>query len=208
MKRDDRIARANELIRDNPDVGRRVIARKLREEYGTGLRDAVILKLQREIYPQPRFYPEMRERRLVKEGFLPFEAEQYKKLAFNKTEFMNKPRRERQRDYKNFIDEQKGMGLSTRQAKREWKDYIADKYAGDGFTLEDGSPDFWQLFRENRAEAIKGGDWKETPRYRGKSHRRLRADGKHQKLDKGRLKAQRARHKEKIAKQKLSKRRN
>ncbi len=195
--RSELIDRAKEIIREHPASGRRKIATELRSEYGKALRDAVILSLQREIYPQRDMaYRATREKRLKEEGFLPFERKQFKSLAFTKTDFMREERRQRARDYREFQKGMKEQGFTKRQSDRIWKSNITDQYAAEGFELADGKPDFWQSFRKIRVKAIKDGTWKETPRYRGRSHSKLDAGGHFRKIDKGKLKQQRERHRD------------
>ena len=52
--RSEIIARAKELIAIESEASRRRIASELRQEFGTALRDAHILALQREAYPERR----------------------------------------------------------------------------------------------------------------------------------------------------------
>lgn len=186
---------AQEIIREHPEYGRRRVAKELRSEYGKALRDATILRLQREIYPERNLAVKaMRVNRLKKEGFTPYERKELSSLAFAKTGFLLEERRTRAREYRDFLADMKAKNFTKRQADRIWRSNISDRYADEGFTLEDGKPDFWQLFRKLRGEAIKGGKWKETPRYRGRSHRKLDAGGHHRKIDKGKVKLQRQRY--------------
>jgi len=197
VSRDTLIERAEVIIRDNPAVGRRVIAKELRAEYGVALRDAVILKLQREIYPRPfQAVEAQRAKRLKGEGYLPFEVKQLKTLVFSKTAFMEIERRHRAKEHKNFLSDLKAQGYTKKQAEILWRDNVRDKYTDAGQVLESGKPDPWQMFRDIRAEAIKSGVWKATPRYRGMSHRKRTIPGQLRQLDKGKIKAQKARYRE------------
>lgn len=196
-KRKELEARAIEIIRANPAYGRRKVAKELRTEYGVALRDATILSLQRKVFPYPKQHVEaVRAARLKKEGYLPFEYNQIKKQIFKNTGFMVKERKERSKDYKNFIAEMQAKGFKKRVITKEWRDKIIDRYQDEGWLLADGKLDPWQMFRDIRADAIKAGEWEDTPRYL-KSHRKWR-----DKRDKGDVKSQRARFREKLQRSK------
>jgi len=197
VSRDTLIERAEVIIRENPAVGRRVIAKELRAEYGVALRDAVILKLQRAIYPRPfQAVEAQRAKRLQGEGYSPFEVKQLKTLAFSKTTFMEIERRHRAKEHKVFLGDLKAQGYTKKQSERLWRANVRDKYINAEQVLEDGKPDPWQMFRDVRAESIRSGKWKATPRYKGLSHRKRTVAGKLRQLDKGRIKAQKERYRE------------
>lgn len=220
LSRSELIEKARLLIKSQPAAGRREIAKDMRREYGQALRDAVILSLQREIYPRPQQATETKRKvRLEYEGFLPFETRQLKKQTFKNAGFLNKERRARAKEHRSFIAEQKAAGITKKQAEKAWRDSINQRYIDKGYIIEKEikrkgekqvkvKPDPWQYFRDIRADAIKSGQWKETPRYRGKSHRKLTKAGTHAKLDKGKLKQQRQRYREKQKSKKVSSRRN
>ena len=182
--REELIVKARELIKAQPKAGRREIAKDLRREYGSALRDAVILSLQREIYPKPQALIYRRKASLERGGFTPKEAKAFSTLTFKNVSWFEKVRRDRAKELRSLVKQ----GLTKRQVKREIKNLVTDKYAVEGWELADGKIDPWQMFRDMRAEAIKQGEWKKTPRKRG-SHRRKekRDDSGLVRIDKGKV---------------------
>ncbi len=188
--RQERIELAKQIIHKHPEYGRRLVARDLRKETGGALRDSVILSLQREIFPIPVSMERKRRIRYKQKGFLPFEAKEISRQVLVRADFLAKERNKRERDHIRFVKRFVAEGGTKSNANKAWRDSILDRYAAEGWQLEDGTNDPWQMFRAIRAEAIKLGTWKETPRYL-KSHRKLRT-----KLDKGDIKKQRQRYRD------------
>lgn len=188
--KEERIELAKQIIHKHPEYGRRLVARDLRKETGGALRDSVILSLQREIYPIPVSMERKRRIRYKQKGFLPFEAKAISRQVLVRANFLGKERDKRERAYNRFVKSYVEGGGTKRNANKAWRDSILDRYVAEGWQLEDGTNDPWQMFRAIRAEAIKLGTWEETPRYL-KSHRRERT-----KLDKGKIKEQRQRYRE------------
>ena len=199
-KREVLISAAKELIKSQPKAGRREIAKDLRREYGLALRDSVILSLQREIYPKPQSMIYRRRNSLLKQGFTPKEAKQFSTLTFKNVSWFDKVRKEREKELRNLIKERGSKKLAV----KDIRNIISDRYHDEGWELESGKADPWQMFRDMRAEAIQSGVWEETPRKKkpGKHHR----GGDGQKAwSKGKIKEQRERWQERMrANQRIS----
>jgi len=192
ISRSKLIEKAKELIKAQPQAGRREIAKDMRWEYGQALRDSVILSLQREIYPKPVSLIYKRRATLRKEGFTPKEAKEFSTLTFVRVPWFKKVRQERAKEFRQLLKTR-----TRKLAAKDLKAVVSDRYATEGWELADGKIDPWQMFREMRAEAIKAGIWEETPKRKGSHRRKQKKDGGGMvRLDKGKIKEQRARYQE------------
>ena len=104
--RAEKLTRARDLIAIEAQAGRRRIAAELRKEFKVGLRDSVILALQREAYPEraqvivkpyqlakpvEKLYRPVRRSRynkLVKANFTPEEARKLSTMPLSKMPFV------------------------------------------------------------------------------------------------------------------------
>jgi len=110
---------------------------------------------------------------------------------------------------KNMIRERRDMikGLQREASAMNWSRtrYLKEKSALIRFEYKDkgltftkkrgiikvsGAPDVWQMFRYYREQAINKGQWDETPRKKRKTN------GDNIRIDKGDVRAQKARRKE------------
>ena len=146
-----------------------------------------------------------RRRSLAKQGFLPFEyrgvpgVKGLATMTFSHSPWFRQVRRERARELRDMRQVAYDENWSKARFIREWRSYVKQIYKINGWQLVDGTPDPWQMFRDYRARAIQRGEWDETPRYRKKgSHRRkVETETGLVRIDKGRIRDQRARYREK-----------
>lgn len=74
VTREQRIARATELIRQHPGWGKDRVNSTLKEEYGQGLQRIFVARLKSETLAPTRTPEQKREQTLIKRGLLPSEA--------------------------------------------------------------------------------------------------------------------------------------
>ena len=154
------------------------------------------------------FKPRRQQRKMsfLASGFLPFEAQAFSSVPFRHAPFMRQMIKERRELLIPLRREADFMNWSRTRYEKEKRLLIAFEYKEKGLIYIKsrrgiirikGRPDPWQLFRYYRDKAIEEGTWGETPRTY-KKKKRLE-DGV--RIDKGNLKAQKARRRER-AKQK------
>ena len=154
----------------------------------------------------------IRRRSLKRQGFLPWEYNGIpivvkgrvkvvglKDRPISKHPWVKDMRRERAREYRGMRQIAYEQNWSKARFIREWRSRVRSIYKINGWELADGRPDVWQMYQDYRAEAIRRGEWEETPRYRKKgSHRRkVETETGLVRIDKGRIRDQRARYREK-----------
>jgi hypothetical protein len=183
MKRNELIIKARELIASQPDAGRRKIASELRREYGTGLRDAVILSLQREAYPErrriivepyqlakpleARYRPlrQSRYNKLVKMNFSNDEAHKFSNLPLTRLPFIKDAAKARKIIISSVNKQGKFQGLSKTQLDKQLREVIDFEYKENGWTDADDNNNPYSMLRAFRQAAIKSGAWdpKDSP---------------------------------------------
>ena len=151
------------------------------------------------------FKPKRQQRRLrfLANGFLPFEAFAFSSVPFARAPFMRRMIRDRRELLIPLRREADFMNWSRSRYEKEKRLLIAFEYKDKGLIYIKsrkgiirikGRPDPWQLFRYYRDKAIEDGEWpEETPR-NYKKKKRLDEHGF--RIDKGNLKAQKTRRRE------------
>lgn len=157
MARQDRVYRARQLIIEHPNWGRRRINAKLREEYGKGLRDAVVDRLtapQREVraagltpvfestHPRPSRLQQVMKRA----GFLKFEIEgvpgspavglgQIAPDSWHPLfrQVMERLIRSRYDEFRRFLNRADRAGLSPAKARARWRKQVLRHYRDGRF---------------------------------------------------------------------------
>lgn len=127
--RAEREKTARALIRQHKDWGRRRINNALREKYGVGLSHEYVLELKREIHKPTR--QDIRKRALLKDGFLPFEAEAYKTESINTISM-----RAFRADRRSFIRQLKKEGIP----KSGYRSQILQDYIEKDYLTPKGKP--------------------------------------------------------------------
>ena len=146
---------------------------------------------------------QQRYRRFINNGFLPVEAQAFSSVPFARAPFMRPMIRDRRELLIPLRREGDFMNWSRSRYEREKRLLIAFEYKDKGLIYIKsrkgiikikGRPDPWQLFRYYRDKAIEDGEWpEETPR---KYKKKKRLDEHGFRIDKGNLKAQKARRRE------------
>lgn len=150
----ERIYRARQIIIENPTWGRRKINAQLRSEFGVGLRDATIDKINKPYREAKKEVPEIKGIRPVRSmvqqamklaGFLSFEvhgvqgsnalglgevAPDPKHPTFRQT--LERMIRIRQREYYPFVNRGKARGWSKAKIDARWRKVVLHHYS-DGF---------------------------------------------------------------------------
>lgn len=137
----------------------------------------------------------IRRRNLKRQGFFGFERREFVNVVFKRSPWIRLVRRDRAREFEAMKGIAQQRGWSPTRFQQEWARYIREKYIDNNWLRADGTPDAWIMFRALRAQAIKDGRWVETPGYRGR-RRVARDDGGLIRIDKGDVKAQKARARE------------
>jgi len=188
--REQKIVRAKELIAASPQAGRREIARKLRQQYDEGLRDSVILGLQRAAYPErgvvivapyqlakptERYRPlrQGRYNKLVKMNFSPEEARKLSTLPLTRLPFIKDMAKSRKHNVATLNHLAEQLGWSKTKTTAELKDYIDYIYKDSGWADLEGNNNPYSMVRQFRREAINAGLWdpKDSPWRKKKSIR-------------------------------------
>jgi len=177
ITKSERETRARELILAAPIAGRREIAKQLRSE-GLGMRDAAILALQREAYPERRriivepyqlakrvegrYRPVRRGRynRLVKANFSAEEARKFSRLPLTRLSFIKDMEITRKKAVDSINQQGKQLKWSKTQAKSELKAYLAYTYKEEGWVDDEGEGDAWAMLRAFRKGAIDRGEYR------------------------------------------------
>jgi len=177
--KEQRLAEARALIEAQPTAGRRDIGKQLRES-GLGLRDATILSLQREAYPErrrivvepyqfagrveARYKPIRRGRynKLVKMNFSASEARTLSKLPLTMLSHVKDMAKARKKLISDITGQGKQLGWDKTQLDKELKDYLGYTYQNEGWVNIDGEDDPWAMLRAFRKGAIDRGEY--TPR--------------------------------------------
>jgi len=221
--REQKIVRAKELIAAYPQAGRREIARKLRQQYDEGLRDSVILSLQREVYPERRRvivdpyqlaksterYRPLRQGRynkLVKMNFSSEEARKLSTLPLTRLPFIKNMAKSRKDSVATLIHQAGQLGWSKTKTKDELKDYIDYIYKDSGWADFEGNNNPYSMVRHFRREAINAGLWdpKDSPWRKKKSIREKMNSPKWKGDTAGQKSRWRKLHKETIAESKAT----
>ena len=143
-----------------------------------------------------------RYNKLIAGGLLPFEAREFSSVPFSHAPFIKNIVRDRRRLLVGLQREAEAMGWSKTRYMEEKRLLIAYEYKDKGliFTRSrrgiiriKGRPDPWQLYRYYRDEAIRRGEWAETPRRR---KRKKRFDERGIRIDKGNVQEQKERRRE------------
>lgn len=143
-----------------------------------------------------------RYNKLIARGLLPFEAREFSSVPFSHAPFIKNIVRDRQRLLMGLRREAEIMGWSKTHYMEEKRLLIAYEYKDKGLIFIKsrrgiirikGRPDPWQLFRYYRDEAIRKGEWYETPRRRKK---KKRYDERGIRIDKGDVQEQKERRRE------------
>lgn len=143
---------------------------------------------------------QQRYKKLIRSGMEPFEAREFSSVPFSRAPFIKNIVRDRQKLLAGLQRQAVALGWSRTHYERERRLLIAFEYKDKGLIFTrprrdiirvKGRPDPWQLFREYRADAIRRGEWYETPRRRKK-----RYDERGTRIDKGDIKEQKARRRE------------
>lgn len=143
---------------------------------------------------------QQRYRRFINNGFLKFEAFAFSSIPFARAPFMRRMIRDRRELLIGLRREADAFNWSRTRYEREKRLLIAFEYQDKGLLYLKsrrgiirikGRPDPWQLFRYYRDKAIEEGEWpEETPRQYKK---KKRLDDHGLRIDKGNIKAQKAR---------------
>jgi len=146
---------------------------------------------------------QQRYRQFRDSGFLKFEAFAFSSVPFARAPFMRRMINDRRELLIPLRREAEFMNWSRTRYEKEKRLLIAFEYEDKGLIYIKsrrgiirikGRPDPWQLFRYYRDKAIEDGEWpEETPR-NYKKKKRLDEHGF--RIDKGNLKAQKARRRE------------
>lgn len=135
---------------------------------------------------------------LKKEGFTPNERRELKKMTFSNSKWFRRARAQRARELRDMKTVARDRGLTRAEFLKEWYDFIREKYVDNRWITAGGRLDPWAMFRALRAQAIKRGEWVDTPPKPGSHRRSIRKmDGGFVRIDKGSIKEQRARYHEK-----------
>lgn len=137
----------------------------------------------------------IRRRNLKRQGFFGFERKALVNVTFKRSGWLRLVRRDRAREFEAMKDIARQRNWSPTRLQQEWAKYIREKYIDNNWLRADGTPDAWIMFRALRAQAIKDGRWVETPGYRGRRIAK-RDDVGLIRIDKGDVKAQKARYRE------------
>ena len=190
VTKDEKLARARQLIAAAPEASRRAIADLLRQELGEGLRDAVILSLQRQAYPERRRiivepyqlnrpvegrYKPLREGRynkLVKWNFSAKEARKMSRLPLTMLPFIKDMANARKKIVDLLNNQGRQLGWSKAKTKAELKDLLDYTYTDSGWMDKEGEKDIWAMLRHFRGDAIDRGEYKPRPRKVQSPHRR------------------------------------
>ena len=192
LTRDEKLARAKEIIAASPEAGRRAIAKILRLELGKGLRDAVILSLQREAYPERRRiivepyqlaepgqrYRPLRQGRynkLVKMNFSAEEARKLSVLPLTRLPFLKNMAKSRKALTASITNLAEQLGWGKKLTQKELKALIDYTYKDSGWADAAGKHNPFSMVRQFRREAIDAGlwdpadsPWRKKPRVRKK----------------------------------------
>ena len=181
--REAKLARARQLIAADQEAGRRRIAAELRKEFKVGLRDSVILALQREAYPeraqvivQPyqlgrpletRYKPRRQGRynKLVKANFTPQEARTLSHMPLTVLPFVKNMVKARKDLMAGINREAQVMDWSKAKSRKEILELIDYTYKDSGWADLDDKNNPYSMLRQFRREAIKAGLWdpKDSP---------------------------------------------
>ncbi len=190
--RQEKIARAREIITAQPESGRRKIAEVLRQEFGSGLRDSAILSIQQTLVPQrghvdpflfvrrdrrrltePRAVKEQSTRnKLARANFTQAEIEEFMGLSVTS---INPIIRQAKKDRKELLATTRPLeGLSKRDTLTELMAIVSNEYEEKGWQDRAGDDNPWTMLREARRKAIEAGEWdpeKDSPsrKKRGKA---------------------------------------
>lgn len=143
-----------------------------------------------------------RYNKLISYGMLPFEAQAFSSVPFAHATFIRDIVRDRANLLESLRREAEAMGWSRARYEEEKRRAVAFEYKDKGLVFTKryrdiirakGRADPWQLFREYRADAIRKGKWKETPRRR---RRKQRFDERGIRIDNGDIAKQKARRRE------------
>lgn len=193
LTREEKLTRAKEIIAASPAAGRRAIAKVLRLEMGKGLRDAVILSLQREAYPErrriivePYQLAEPLERRyrplkqgrynkLVKMNFSAEEARKLSNLPLTRLPFLKNMAKSRKELTASITNMAEQLGWGKKLTQKELKALIDYTYKDSGWADAEGKHNPFSMVRQFRREAIDAGlwdpedsPWRKKPRVRKK----------------------------------------
>ena len=145
---------------------------------------------------------QQRYRRFLDNGFLPFEAQAFSSVPFRHAPFMRQMIRERRDLLVPLRRDADVLNWSRTRYNTEKRQLIAYDYREKGLLFQKtgrqitrikGRPDPWQLFRYYRDKAIEEGTWGETPR----TYKKKKLLDEHGfRIDKGNLKEQKARRRE------------
>ena len=143
----------------------------------------------------------IRRRNLKKQGFFGFERQALTGVTFKRSPWLKLVRKDRAREFEDMKALSKARNWSPTRFWKEWGSYIGQKYIDNNWLRADKEtkkmmPDAWVMFRAERADAIRSGRWVETPEYRGKRRTAKKDDGGYKRIDKGDVKAQKARARE------------
>lgn len=155
-----------------------------------------------------RSWKSRRDKVLKAEGFFPFERygrrDKRGRLrglineAFRNIKWFRRVRRQRASELRTFQEMAVANHWSQAMFRRAWIEHIQGKYKDNNWLLVDGTPDVWLMFRALRAEAIRRGEWIETPPKRGSKRRKIVGlSGELIRIDKGQAREQAARYREK-----------
>lgn len=190
----ERIARAQQIIHDNPNVSKRGLQSQLKQEYGTGLADTTRRQLL-----QDANVPSVLRRRvstLRREGVLNSREALTMRKAIHKAGTASYVKTVVNKLWQDGLAMHRD-GLSGRAIRREFKQAAKDagliasrttasRKKPDGNVK--GEIDFWKMLRRQRDDDIKGGDYEPPKGSRG---------GKRPASQKGDVKAQKARYQDK-----------
>ena len=137
----------------------------------------------------------IRRRNLKKQGFFGWERREFVKLTFKRSPWLRFMRRDRASELEAMKDLAGQRNWSQTRFEREWFNYIKQRYIDNNW-LTDGIPDAWKMFRALRDRAIKEGKWGGTPEYLGRRWVVDPETGLSHRIDKGDVKAQKARRRE------------
>ncbi len=189
----DRTARAQELLIQHPDWGRRSVNRQLRSEFGHGLRDTTIDNMSRSMNRTPTLRARvntkgaftLKERRVLKHAIRQSRNIPYVIKAINDR-------------FAIFLQGQR-EGWTLKQYKAAVRQYykdngwIATSSSKDKKDLErrvKGYPDVWKMLRDIREQMIHSGEFDPSTSDAFSMHR------PHPKPNKGDILAQKKRHRE------------
>ena len=140
---------------------------------------------------------QQRYNKLIANGMLPFEARAFSSIPFSHAPFIKHIIRDRRDILEPLRREAIFNDWSQTRYNEEKRRLIAFEYKDKGLIFTrprrdiirvKGRADPWQLFREYRIEAIRRGEWSETPRRKKK-----RYDEHGFRIDKGNVRKQKER---------------